>query len=270
MTNGHTNGFRPESIPLDRLVVSQSNVRHRDIVADIDELARSMELYGLQQPIVVQEIGDGRYEIVIGQRRYLAAKQLGWERIDARVCTTPLNPFQARVVSFSENVQRRDLAPRDKADVCRLMLDELGSVRGVARHLGISEPTVRKWLGFAAVPDDLKAMVDAKEITAPQAITIAQHIADESKAVSIARRMVQIKAPKAHRDRIIAAIEEVPDGPVDVIFRRAEEKRLEKRILVVLPEKWALAMDRASRELELEPTDIARDAVIEWLEVRRY
>lgn len=264
------NGFRPESIPLDRLVVSESNVRHRDPFAEIDELARSLELYGLQQPIVVQELNDGRYEILIGQRRFHAAKQLGWGRIDARVVTEPLDPFQAKIVSFSENVQRRDLAPRDKADVCKMMLDKLGSVSDVSRALGITEPTVRKWLGFWAVPDELKAMVDQRTISAPQAMTIAQHVPNEDKAVSIARRMVQMKAPKAHRDRIVAAAEEFPNAPVEMIFDRANEKRLEKRILVVLPEKWALAMDRASKALELEPTDIARDAVIEWLEVRRY
>ncbi len=269
MSNGE-NGFRPESIPLDKLVVSEWNARHRDVIAGIDELARSLQLYGLQQPIVVQELAGGRYEILIGQRRYLAAKELGWERIDARVVTTPLDPFRARVISFSENVQRRDLAPRDKADVCKQMLDQLGSVRAVARELGISEPTVRKWLGYAAVPENLKAMVDAREITAPQAITIAQHVPDEDKAVSIAQKMIEMKAPKAYRDRIVAAAEELPDAPVDMIFNRAEEKRFEKRILVVLPEKWALAMDRASRALQLEPTDIARDAVVEWLESRRY
>lgn len=268
---GGRNGFHWDSIPLKKLRISASNVRQRDITADIDELTRSLELYGLQQPIVVQESAeDDLYEIVIGQRRYLAAKQLGWKEIDARVLTKPLDPYHAKIVSFSENVQRRDLAPRDKADVCKMMLDELGSVADVADELGISQPTVRKWLGYAAVPDELKKMVEAREITVPQAMTISQHVPSPRKAVSIARRMVDMRVPKSHRDRIVAAAEEMPDAPVDMIFTRAEEKKVEKRILIVLPAKWSRAMDRASRQLRLPPTDIARDAVIEWLETRRF
>lgn len=256
-------------LPLNKLVVSDSNVRKRDSIADVDELAQNMRLYGLQQPIVVQPMGD-RFEILIGQRRFLAAKDLGWTEIDARVRTHPLSDFDARVVSFSENVQRRDLAPRDKADVCQMMLDKLGSPAAVAKQLGVTEPTVRKWLGFAAVPEELKVMVEAKQLSVPTAMRLFQSVADNEKAVAIATRMIEMKAPKSHQKRIIAETEEAPGRPINTIFRRAEEARHEKRIYIILPDKWALAMDRASERLQTDASDIARDAVIEWLEVRRY
>lgn len=264
-----SNGYSYEEILLDELVVSESNVRRRDVTADIEELARSMNIFGLKQPIVVQPKGD-KYEIIIGQRRYLAAKQLGWQRIPARIETTQLDEIQAKAISFSENVQRRDLAPRDKADACVGLLERFGTAKAVAEYLGTSEQTVRKWLGYAAVPEGLKALVETKAITVPEAIRVAQHVIDEGKAVTIARRMAEMKAPKTHRNRIIAAIEEAPERPIESIFRRAEETRLEKRITVILPEKWSLALDRAARKLDMSSNDIARDAVIEWLEVRRY
>ena len=74
-----TNGHSYDEIPLRQLFVSDPNVRHREVNADIDQLAQSMRRYKLQQPIVVQEKGtdsDGlpRYEIIIGQRRFLAAQ----------------------------------------------------------------------------------------------------------------------------------------------------------------------------------------------------
>jgi len=267
--HGVSNGYRYEELPLDELVISESNVRHRDITADIDELARSLATFGLKQPIVVQQKGN-EYEIIIGQRRYLAAKQLGWQRIPAIIEITQLDEIQALAISFSENVQRRDLAPRDKADACVGLLQRFGTAKAVAEYIGTSEQTVRKWIGYAGVPEGLKALVETKAITVPEAIRVHQHVTDEDKAVAIARRMAEMKAPKTHRNRIIAAIEEAPERPVESIFRRAEETRHEKRITVILPEKWRLALDRAASRLDMNHNDIARDAVIELLEVRRY
>ena len=256
-------------IPLDRLEVSESNVRHRGITADLDELAHSMETFGLQQPIVVVPKGD-RFEVLIGQRRYLAAKQLGWETIAARIETEELSEVDAKVRSFSENIQRRELAPRDKADVCRYLLSQLGSARAVAEHLGITDQTVRKWLEYAAVPEGLKALVDERRITRPLATRIAQYVGDEARAVAIAEKIAEMQPPKEKQDRILEAVEESPDRPFEAIIRRAEETRVRKEITFVLPEKWATAIERASKELDLDPSDIARDATIEWLEMRRY
>jgi len=256
-------------IPLSKLELGKSNIRKRDITADLDELAHSMETFGLQQPIVVQR-RDDKFEIIIGQRRYLAAKQLGWRRISARVIKRKLNEFDAKVVSFSENVQRRDLSPRDKAETCAYLIGELGSPKAVADHLGITEQTVRKWLDYSAVPEELKSLVEEEVISRPQATRLFQYIPDVNKAVDIAKRMRQMRVPKKHQDRIFNAIEEKPSRSVESIFTRAEEKKREKTITFVLPEKWAFAMDRAMKRLGVSADAIARDATIEWLQMTKY
>lgn len=228
-----------------------------------------METFGLQHPIVVQQKGE-KYEILIGQRRYLAAKQLRWHTIHAKVKGRRLDEFEAKVVSFSENVQRRDLSPRDKSDACLYLLAKLGTTKAVAEYLGITEQTVRKWLGYAAVPEALKVLVDQGVITRPMAMRLAQYVPDEDKAVAIAHKMREMRATKDERDRIFASLEESPDSSIDAILRRAEEKKLQKKITFVLPEKWALTMDRAAEHLDMDPNDIARDATIEWLQMLRY
>lgn len=255
-------------IPLNQLEVSRSNVRQRERVADVDELARSMDVDGLLQPIVVQR-NNGHYEIIIGQRRYLAARQLGWDEIPAYVRPERLDEFDAKIISFSENIQRRDLNPRDKADACTYLLGQLGSIAAVADRLAITEQTVRKWLGYAAVPEGLKALVDEKKISAPIALRLAEYIPNEAKAVQIAERIAELKPPARHRERILSAVEEAPDRSIDSIFRRAEEKRREKQVFFVLPEKWALAIERAEKSFGRTANDIARDATIRWLEENR-
>ena len=270
VASGPSSSFKYDDIPLDKLAVRRTNARVRDVLAEIDSLAHSMATFGLQQPIVVRETDGGKHEIIIGQRRYLAARELGWKTIPAKIETTPLDDVQALAVSFSENIQRRDLAPRDKAEACRLLLERFETPGKVAEYLGTTEQTVRKWLGYAAVPSGLKEMVEERQISVPEAMRLAQYIPEEEKAVEVARRMVDKRAPKTERNRIIAAAEEFPERPVDTIFRIADEKRFEKRITIILPEKWALALDRASDRLEMEPGDIAREAIIEWLESRRF
>ena len=258
-------GDRYETVPLDRLIISDSNVRRRDIIADVDELARSIQEHGLQHPIVVQEKGD-KFEIIIGQRRYLAYRELGRDAIPAKILAKPLDEMQAKVASFSENVQRRELAPRDKADACQYLLERLGSIRAVAEHLGVSEPTVRKWVGYAAVPETLKELVEQEKISRTQAVRLWETQQEEEKAVEIAQLIGERKPPRDEQRRILTAAEELPDRSVDVILRRAEELKHQTEITFILPEKWSRAIASAAEQLDKEPGEIARDATIEWLQ----
>ena len=100
-------GKEAKPIPLDRLDVSDQNVRRQNITADIDSMMASLSTFGLLQPIVVVPQGD-RYSVIIGQRRYLAAKDLGWDTIPAFI-SDPLDRVKGTILSLSENIQRRDL-----------------------------------------------------------------------------------------------------------------------------------------------------------------
>lgn len=257
---------RYDTVALDKLVISDSNVRRHAITADVDELARNIDMHDLQQPIVVWE-KDGKFEILIGQRRYLAAKQLGWKDIPARILDEPLDEMEAKVASFSENTLRRDLEPRDKADVCQYLYDNLGSsVRAVAEHVGVSEPTVRKWLGYAAVPEPLKVLVEEGGITRGQAQRLWAGVPDEAKAVEVGQLITEKKPPPQDQSRIITAAEELPSRSIETIIERAEELKTLVDIHFILPEQWSRAMDMASKRLDREASDIARDATIEWLD----
>lgn len=255
-------------LPLEALDISGLNVRRREITADLDELARSLAQFGLQQPIVVEPKGE-RFSIVVGQRRYLAAKQLGWDQMPALVLSRPLSRVEATLFSFSENIQRRDLPAQDKAEACLYLWKELGSVSAVAEALGLTSQTVRKWLGFAAVPDAVKELVRPRGLTVPQAIRITQHVDDVQTAIEIARRVAE-NPVKEERDRVIESVEELPGRPVETIFRRAEEKKYQKHIHFILTESSALAIDEAARDQSIQANEVAMSATILWLQENRY
>ncbi len=246
-------------------MVSEYNVRKRDIIADVGDLARNIATVGLQQPIVVQPRGD-KFEILIGQRRFLAVKQLRWRDIPARIVGEPMGELEAKATSFSENVQRRDLAPRDKADVCQYLYGRLGSVKAVAERIGVTEQTVRKWLGFAAVPSSLKELVDQGAISPNQASRLWGSVPDEKQAIRVGREIAKLKLTRPAQDRFLTAAEENPSRSVAAMSARAEELRKVKKITFILPDKWRRAIQDASKRLKKDANDIARDATIEWLE----
>lgn len=255
-------------IPLTDLDISELNVRRREITADLDDLIESLDRFGLQQPIVVTPKGN-RFSIIIGQRRFLAAKHLGWEKIPALVREESLDEVEATIISFSENIQRRELSAGDKADACRLLMDRLGSVREVATNLGVSQRTVRKWLGYAGVPDYVKAFVQPGRLTVAQATRIASTIEDEDTAVAVARRLAE-EPTKENQNRVLDSAEELPGRSASAIFRRAEERGFVREIFFELTESSARAMDDASQDKEIEANDLAREATVKWLQDNRY
>lgn len=255
-------------LPLGDMDISEFNVRRREITVDLDELANSLDRYGLQQPIVVAPKGD-RFEVLVGQRRYLAAKQLGWDHIPALLLSQPLDRIEATIFSFSENIQRHDLSGRDKAAACQYLLAELGSVSAVAEQTGVSAQTVRKWLGYAAVPEAVKDLVAPGGLTVQQAVRIAQNVDNEQTATDIALRIA--KTPqRADRERVLESVAELPGRSLDTILRRAEEKRDTKEIHFILHESSARAMDAAAKDQQSEPDEIAMSATIQWLYDNKY
>lgn len=257
-------------IPLGDLEISPYNVRVRGVAKNIDELAKNIRLHGLKQPIVVyRDRARGKYQILIGQRRFLAVRKIGAKTIDAIVESRP-SELDAKVISFSENVQRVDLDARDKAETCSYLFSELKSVREVAKRLGVSEKTVRTWLDYAAVPESIKRLVEQKKISRPLATRIALTMEDDNRALALAKRVAELNPAKGYRDRILSAVQEMPERSVDAILQRAESLKLQKKITFILPETWGKRLDRASKELELDPGEIAKEATIEWLRLNPY
>ena len=101
-----------QDLELDKIVPNRYQPRREFSEDSIKELAETLDKDGLLQPIVVREDGD-QYEIIAGERRYRAAKSLGWETIPAIVKN--MDDDQAASLALIENLQREDLNPIDEA-----------------------------------------------------------------------------------------------------------------------------------------------------------
>ena len=255
-------------INLADLDVSPFNVRKQNVSADQDALIASLKEFGLLQPIVVVPNGD-RYNVVVGQRRYLAAQQLGWETIPAFVLDEQLDQRQSIILSLSENVQRRDLPARDRADACEYLWQQLGNIPAVASAVGVSNTTVRRWLGYRAVPEAIKIFVDEGKLSSGMVTRLSNYIQDEDTAIAVATRLAS-ESPGLGRTRLLESATELPGRSAETIIRRAGEKQRELRLVIHLPEMAARGIEEASKYEQIDPEEIAMDAIIQWLQDNRY
>ena len=117
--------FGTEIVPLS-VLVPQAQPRRR--FENLEALAESIREKGVLQPLLVRPLGEGRYTIVAGERRYRAAKMAGLAEVPVRVLD--LSEKEARLLALVENLQREDLNPYEETlGVLELLSEELGKTR---------------------------------------------------------------------------------------------------------------------------------------------
>jgi ParB family chromosome partitioning protein len=157
---------RQANLPLASLFVSRLNTR-RDLTAGqedsgIDELASSIREKGLLQPITVRPTPDGRYEVVVGQRRFLACQKAGYDPVPCLV-RDDLDDTDAVTLSLVENVHRADMNPLDKARALKLLYDRYQSYARVAKETSWSETTIRRYISLLELPPQIQDKINTSQ-----------------------------------------------------------------------------------------------------------
>jgi len=129
----------------------------------VRELAESIRESGLLQPVLLRP-SNGRYEMVAGDRRYLAHKLLNLKTIKAIV--RELDDRETVIIRGIENLQRVDLTPSEEGQVYLALKEEGGlSTKEIARKTGKAFGTVLRHLNFAKCSEEVRRAVDRKEIS---------------------------------------------------------------------------------------------------------
>lgn len=256
-----------KKVPIDKIDIGEANVRTENIVKNIDDLAESIKVIGLQQPPIVFPKEGGKYDLIIGQRRLIAMKKLGLEKVPVLI-RKPTKLIEGKIASLSENIHRVKLSPRDMLDTCSYLLNKLKSVNKVAKVLGVSPLTVKKYLGYQIVPEPIKKLVDKKKLTVPVATRIAISVPDEEKALEMAKKVVRMTKPE--RERVFDVVREEPEAPVEHVIKRAEKIKVRREIIIHLSEDIVEAIKRASSDFGLDLEGTIETAVTDWLGEQGY
>ncbi len=132
----------------------------RDIEPEsLQELANSIKVQGIMQPIVVRAVSDRKYEIIAGERRWRAAQLAGLDSIPALIRDVP--DSAAIAMSLIENIQREDLNPiEEAAALMRLQQEFELTQQEVADAVGKSRSTVANLLRLMTLQEDVRRLVE--------------------------------------------------------------------------------------------------------------
>jgi ParB family chromosome partitioning protein len=221
-------------IELKRVRPSKFNPRLDFNTEELEMLASNIREKGLLQPIIVRPAGD-YYEVVVGERRYRAARKAGLEYVPAIV--REYSDDDVIELSLIENIQRTDLSAVEKGNSCRQLMQiysaKFPNVATVAKTLGVSERTVNAWLELVEAPKELQMMIaPAAKIGVPReqgkidwdtAVTITRQIDEPERQVLVAREIAKRPVYRREARKVISLAAEKPEKPIEQIFREVIE-----------------------------------------------
>lgn len=132
----------------------------------LEELANSIQVNGVVQPIVVRpaEDGDGRYTLILGERRLHASKKVGKTHIPALV--RKVSTQQAAEMTIIENLQREDLSPMEQAQAFKVLSTEFNlTQQQIAERVGLSRESISNYMRLLKLPREVMQMLAEKRIT---------------------------------------------------------------------------------------------------------
>lgn len=165
-TNGIGAVYR--EVPIDAVRPNPKQPRQVFDEHAMSELAHSIREFGLMQPIVVRETGRGRYELVMGERRWRAAEEAGLRHIPAIVRQTTDDAMLRD--ALLENIHRVQLNPLEEAAAYQQLLEEFGVTHEeLADRLGRSRPAITNTIRLLKLPVAVQRRVAAGVLSAGHA-----------------------------------------------------------------------------------------------------
>lgn len=129
----------------------------------IEDLKQSILLHGILQPIIVKKSIKG-YEIVVGERRFRAAKAAGLKTVP--VVVRDFNNQQMMELAIIENLQREDLTPIEEAVAYQTLINKLDVTQEeLAKRLGKSRPHITNYIRLLSLPEDIQDLISQGKIS---------------------------------------------------------------------------------------------------------
>jgi ParB family chromosome partitioning protein len=254
-----------ELIPLNALSISPFNVRRT--IGDLTDLKNSIKSQGLLQPVIVRPVKD-KFEIVVGQRRFLACRELGWTHIPAVI--RELSDRESLILSLTENVQQETLDPIERAEGVKTLIDDLKrdmpsmeAAQRVAALLGKSERTIYDWLRVLETTEAVKLMVREKQLPIETAARIAS--VSKEKQAEIAKFIVEEKLSPSEAAKVIKVIKEKPLEPIRKVATEVLQEIEEYSVTVSFPGSLYSALIEFAQTKGLTVQEIIRRAVKKYL-----
>jgi ParB family transcriptional regulator, chromosome partitioning protein len=280
------------AVETSKLFVGKTNVRKTP--GEVGDLVESIKEKGILEPILARPIG-GRYELVVGSRRFEAAKIAGLKKIPAIV--RPMTDEEAIIVSLVENIQRRDVEPEEEYDAIvalrKVNPRAYGTSEQVAKALGKSRRYVDDRINAVeavrSIRKESKADIsvkqaplpkERKEGVLPMKHATFLHRAEEASTVQelpkreratqlkeLAETIAPLTTPEA--ENVVSHFVMAPQRPVEDIKKEVAYLHAVKLEILIDP-RVADGLRRAAEERNTTMEAVATLAIHSWLRQQRY
>ncbi len=205
--------------------------------AALEELANSISQNGLLQPILVREYGEGRYQIIAGERRFRASKIAGLTEIPAIILDK--DDRDVAEIALIENIQREDLNPIEEAMAFKALASDYGLTQEeLSQKIGRSRSAIANTLRLLDLPSEVLTMVASGELSAGHARTLLGlkykediiPLAEKIQVYDLSVRAVEEEVKKLNKQKRNVVEQEDSDEPVYVDYFREMEIKLQSHL----------------------------------------
>ena len=216
----------------------------------IGELADSIQVHGLIQPIVLRKAAKG-YEIVAGERRWRACRKAGLKEVPCII--KELTDEENMLIAIIENMQREDLNPIEEAEGLNQMIVTYGLTQAeVSKSVGKSRPYITNALRLLKLPEEVREMVSSGELSSGHARAIAG-VSGKAAQIKIAEKIVKEGLSVRETEKLIKEADAPAKRPAKrKAEKNADVKRVEEDLKAVLGTRVNLAQSGKKGKIEIE------------------
>jgi ParB family chromosome partitioning protein len=259
-----------KDLPLGDLVIGKGQVRTQDPGKDVDKLAESIEKQGLLQPIVVCEAAEsGKWEILTGQRRFLAHRMLKKSTITAAVLDERVDEAEAKAISITENLIRRSLSGTELIDGITFLYNKYGSAKAVHEMTGIPYDDVRHYVKYPRLMAPLRELVDEGKVDikvalkAQDAVEVGDDPPKSKDAVTLALEMNSMS--DAQRRKLVKERQDKPETTIADSIEQARTGSKITQMVVTLTSDSHGALQRFAKDQDVTQDEAAAGFIVEGL-----
>lgn len=188
----------------------------------LKELAESIKVHGVIQPIIVKRSTVKGYEIIAGERRVKASKIAGLKKIPAII--KDFNDQLMMEISLLENLQREDLNPIEEALAYQNLLNHLNLTQEeLAKRLGKSRPHITNMIGILRLPEKVRVMLEEGKLSYSQARTISK-LSSEEEMINLAEKSLENSLNTRDIEKKTQEIKNPERKKINAEYKALEEK----------------------------------------------
>lgn len=222
------------TLPISQVEPGLNQPRKRFEQGALDDLAESIRVHGIIQPLTVRRLATGYYQIIAGERRWRAAKAAGLQEVPAVIIEA--DDRKVMELGLIENLQREDLNPAEEARGYRTLMEEYGLTQEqVAQQMGKSRPAITNTLRLLALPDEVMQLLEDGTLSAGHARALLS-LPSPGLQREAAKRVAEEQLSVRQTEALVKALQKEkrekpkPQGPDLSLYLGELEKDLSGRL----------------------------------------